>query len=85
MLILNEVDWGVKRTDYREVVRELAKTLNMNWAYGVEFVEVAPTQLGTDSFDYGETEEARQQLLEVFKVDKDRLRGSRNSSWIGSS
>jgi hypothetical protein len=35
--ILNEVDWGVKRTEYREVVRELGKTLNMNWAYGVEF------------------------------------------------
>ena len=24
--ILNEVDWGVKRTEYREVVRELAKS-----------------------------------------------------------
>jgi len=23
--ILNELDWGVKRTDYREVVRELAR------------------------------------------------------------
>jgi len=33
--ILNEVDWGVKRTQYREVVRELGKALNMNWAYGV--------------------------------------------------
>ena len=28
--ILNELDWGLKRTEYREVVRELAKTLNMN-------------------------------------------------------
>ena len=38
--ILNEVDWGVKRTGYREIVRELAETMNMNWAYGVEFLEV---------------------------------------------
>jgi len=72
--ILNEVDWGVKRTQYREVVRELAHTLNMNWAYGVEFLEIDPKQLGTDRFDDGESEQARQQLLEEFKVDKDRIR-----------
>jgi len=29
--ILGEVDWGMKRTQYREVVRELANTLHMNW------------------------------------------------------
>jgi len=72
--ILNEVDWGVKRTRYREVVRELGETLNMNWAYGVEFFEVDSKQLGTDTFDDGEDEQSRQQLLEEFKVDKDRLR-----------
>ena len=74
MWILNEVDWGVKRTRYREVVRELGETLNMNWAYGVEFLEVDPKQLGTDTFDDSEPEADRQQLLEVFKVDKDRVR-----------
>ncbi len=72
--ILNEVDWGVKRTDYREVIRELGKALNMNWAYGVEFLEVDSKQLGTDTFDDGETPEQQRQLLEEFKVDKDRLR-----------
>jgi hypothetical protein len=46
---------GVKRTEYREVVRELGKALNMNWAYGVELLEVDPKQLGTDTFDDGET------------------------------
>jgi hypothetical protein len=53
--IVNEVDWGVKRTKYREVIRELGKELNMNWAYGVEFLEIDPKQLGTDKFDDGET------------------------------
>ena len=72
--ILNEVDWGVKRTKYREVVRELGKTLNMNWAYGVEFLEIDPKQLGTDKFDDGESKEDQQQLEEVFAVDKDQLR-----------
>lgn len=72
--VLNEVDWGVKRTQYREVVRELAETLHMNWAYGVEFIEVDSKQLGTDTFDDHEPEQARQDLLEEFKVDKDKVR-----------
>jgi endonuclease/exonuclease/phosphatase family metal-dependent hydrolase len=72
--ILNEVDWGVKRTGYREIVRELAETLDMNWAYGVEFLEVDAKQLGTETFEKVEDESARLQLLEEFKVDKDRLR-----------
>src|SRR5208283_674449 len=72
--ILNEVDWGVKRTKYREVVRELGKPLNMNWAYGVEFLEIDPKQLGADKVDDGESKEDQQQLEEVFAVDKDRLR-----------
>ena len=42
VLVLNEVDWGMKRSDYRAVVKDLADALKMNWAYGVEFVEVDP-------------------------------------------
>jgi len=72
--ILNEVDWGMKRTQYRNVIRELGETLNMNWAYGVEFLEIDPKQLGTDKFDDGEDEASRQQLLDEFHVDKDKLR-----------
>jgi hypothetical protein len=64
----------VKRTEYREVVRELGQALNMNWAYGVEFLEIDSKQLGTDTFEDRETEEERNQLLEVFKVDKDKVR-----------
>jgi endonuclease/exonuclease/phosphatase family metal-dependent hydrolase len=72
--ILNEVDWGLKRTQYREIIRELGEALDMNWAYGVEFLEIDSKQLGTDTFDDREDEADRQQLLEEFKVDKDRVR-----------
>src|SRR3954463_13902523 len=72
--ILNEVDWGLKRSGYREIVRELGKTLGMNWAYGVEFLEVDSKQLGTDQFDDAEDEESRQQLRQEFSVDKERLK-----------
>jgi hypothetical protein len=50
------------------------KTLNMNWAYGMEFLEIDPKQLGTDKFDDGENKAEQQQLEEVFAVDKERLR-----------
>src|SRR4051794_32945081 len=72
--ILNEVDWGVKRTAYREIVRELGKTLGMNWAFGVEFLEIDPKQLGTDQFDEAEDKESQQQLVKEFSVDKERLK-----------
>jgi endonuclease/exonuclease/phosphatase family metal-dependent hydrolase len=72
--ILNEVDWGVKRTGYREIIRELGKALNMNWTYGVEFLEIDPKQLGTDQFNDGEDKASQEQLVEEFSVDKDRLR-----------
>jgi hypothetical protein len=49
VMILNEVDLGMKRTGYRDVARDLAAALQMNYAYGVEFVEVDPVfELGIE-------------------------------------
>ena len=75
VLILNEVDWGMKRSDYRAVVKDLADALKMNWAYGVEFVEVDPKILGTQSFANVENQDERKELEELFSVDKTRLLG----------
>jgi endonuclease/exonuclease/phosphatase family metal-dependent hydrolase len=46
VIVLNEVDWGVNRTSFRNIAAELAADLNMNFAYGVEFVEVDPVTMG---------------------------------------
>ena len=46
IFVMTEVDVGMPRTKYRNVPDELAKTLNFNYAYGVEFVEVDPAHLG---------------------------------------
>lgn len=73
VLVLNEVDWGMKRSDYRAVVKDLAKSLKMNWAYGVEFIEVDPKVLGTQSFAAVENEGERKELDELFSTDKKRL------------
>jgi endonuclease/exonuclease/phosphatase family metal-dependent hydrolase len=75
VLVLNELDWGMKRSDYRAVVKDLADALKMNWAYGVEFVEVDPKVLGTQSFANVENESERKELDELFSTDKARLLG----------
>jgi endonuclease/exonuclease/phosphatase family metal-dependent hydrolase len=74
VVVMNELDWGMKRTDYRAVVRELGEALNMNWAYGVEFVEIDPISLGTEQFEEIEEEAERKQLVEELQVDRERLK-----------
>ena len=74
VIVLNEVDWGMKRTEYRNVAAELAAALRMNYAYGVEFVEVDPIALGTEEFE--EVSDAdRAKLKTDIAVDKSRYRG----------
>ncbi len=48
LIVLNEVDWGMNRTRFRNVAAELAEAFGMNYAYGVEFVEVDPITMGID-------------------------------------
>ena len=74
VLILNEVDYGVTRTDYRDVARDLAKALNMNYAYGVEFLELDPLNLGLEKVEL-EDKEAQADIQKSFDVDKSRYLG----------
>jgi len=75
VLVLNELDWGMKRSDYEAVVKSLADALKMNWAYGVEFIEVDPKVLGLQSFANVKDEAERKELEDLFSVDKDRVLG----------
>jgi endonuclease/exonuclease/phosphatase family metal-dependent hydrolase len=75
VLILNEVDWGMKRTGYRDVVRDLASVLHMNYAYGVEFVEVDPVfDLNTERLHLADAQLDRR-LQQDLHVDRERYRG----------
>jgi endonuclease/exonuclease/phosphatase family metal-dependent hydrolase len=74
VIVLNEVDWGLKRTRYRAIVRELGNVLNMNWAFGVEFIEVDPVSLGTEKLEEWKNDAERQRLLAEIQVDKGQLR-----------
>ncbi len=75
VLILNEVDLGMKRTGYHDVSRDLAAALHMNYAYGAEFVEVDPIfDLGIETIPLSDQNEARR-LQQDLKVDPAQYRG----------
>ena len=74
IIVLNEVDWGLKRTNYRNVARELATAMQMNYVFGVEFVEVDPLALGTETLE-GETSTDRSEMIQNLAVDKARTLG----------
>jgi len=75
VLVLNEVDLGMKRTDYRDVAHDLAEALHMNYAYGVEFVEVDPVfALGTEQVHLPDAQQD-QRLRQDLQVDRVRYRG----------
>jgi endonuclease/exonuclease/phosphatase family metal-dependent hydrolase len=74
LFILNEVDYGVTRTDYRNVARELSQALNMNYAYAVEFLEIDPLNLGLEPVKM-EDKAAQEDIQKSFEADKSRYLG----------
>lgn len=75
VLILNEVDLGMKRTDYRDVAQEMAAALGMNYTYGVEFLEVDGLEdLGTES-SHLEDPELAKKMDDDLKPDPAKYRG----------
>jgi len=75
IILLNEVDLGMKRTDYRDVAHDLAHTLGMNYVFGVEFVEVDRLDdLGLERVQL-EDPALAQKMREELKPDPARYRG----------
>jgi len=79
LFILNEVDYGVTRTDYRNVARELAQALKMNYAYAVEFLEIDPLNLGLEKVTVEDKAE-QEDIQKSFAPDKDRYLGLHGSA-----
>lgn len=75
VIVLNEADLGMTRSGYRDVARELAEALEMNYAFSVEFVEVDPVNLGTETLEVPGDREAEEVLRRAFAPDRARYRG----------
>lgn len=74
VLLLQEMDMGMKRSEYRDAVREIAEALGMNYVYGASQLEIDPVNLGIEKFiqDDGTSD---QELLELTRVDPARYKG----------
>ncbi len=76
IIILNEVDIGLPRTKYQNIVKELASVLKMGFIFGTEFIEVDPYQLGIEKFTNEERTFLEPQALEQLdNIDKNRFKG----------
>jgi endonuclease/exonuclease/phosphatase family metal-dependent hydrolase len=75
VLLLNEADLGMKRTEYLDVARELAAALHANYAYAVEFVEVDPVfELDIKKIHLPDAQ-LDQRLQNDLRVDRERYHG----------
>jgi endonuclease/exonuclease/phosphatase family metal-dependent hydrolase len=73
------VDLGNNRSDYHDVARELARALNMNYTFGVEFVEVDPLTLGIQKVQLDDKELAEKLQADI-QADPKRYRGLHGSA-----
>lgn len=74
LLILQEMDIGMKRSQYRNAVKDLAEALNMNYVYGTEQVEIDPVNLGIEKFKDEKGVEDKN-LQKLFRVDRRKYKG----------
>lgn len=76
IIILNEVDIGMPRTNYLNVVKELAKKYGYNYAFGLEFLEVDPVHLGLEDYKWSEEYFLKKAgIINDYQVNKDLYKG----------
>jgi len=75
VIVLQEMDIGVKRSNYINAAAELAGALNMNYAYGTEQLEVDPVMLGTEKLYY-EGGAVDQEATDYYTADPLRYKGA---------
>ena len=74
VILLQEMAIGVNRSGYMDAARELAKALNMNYAYGPEQLEIDPVLLGVEKIlnDDGTVDE---EATKFFSADPGKYKG----------
>jgi endonuclease/exonuclease/phosphatase family metal-dependent hydrolase len=72
VIVLNEVDWGMKRTEYRNIAADLAARLGMNYAFGVQFVELSPIVLSQKAAGADVDEK---EILELIRINPENYKG----------
>lgn len=76
ILVLNEVDYGMPRTQYKDVARAIALAGGYNYAYAMEFFEIDPVHLGLEDYKWSEERFLLQEgIIKDLNVNKERYKG----------
>jgi len=76
IIVLNEVDSGMPRTQYKKVAEELGNALGYNYAYAPEFLEVDPVHMGVQDYKWSEERSlVKEGVMQNLEVDKLKYRG----------
>ena len=76
IIILNEVDIGMPRTNYENIISRLASITKSGYIFGTEFIEVDPYQLGIKKFIEEERTYLEPKALEQLdNIDKKKYFG----------
>lgn len=74
IILLQEMDIGVKRSDYVNAPAEMAKALNMNYAYGAMQLEIDPVIMGTEKILTAEGTQD-DEAMSYYHADPDKHKG----------
>lgn len=76
VIVLNEVDYGLPRTEYKNIAYELASALMAGYVFAPEFIEVNPYQLGVLKFTEKEKKLLEDETVkQIENIDKKRYLG----------
>ena len=78
ILILNEVDLGMPRTELSTHCGRACRGCRMNYAYGVEFFEIDKLQLGIEGL--GANDEEKAEFTKSLDADPERYKGLHGSA-----
>src|SRR3989344_2491259 len=75
IIVLQEMDIGVKRSGYINAAGELAKALDMNYAYGAEQLEIDPIYLGLEKIYHQGSTTVDQEATDFYTADSTQYKG----------
>lgn len=74
IIVLQEMEIGIKRSHYLNAAGEMAKAFQMNYAYAPQYLEVDPVTLGLEQIKLEEGSDDTE-AMDYYHVDPKRYRG----------
>ncbi len=81
IILFQEMEIGIKRSGYLNAAAEIAKTLNMNYAYAPQYLEVDPVTLGMEELAFEDDDKVVEaEARDFFSVDPAQYKGAFGSA-----